>query len=184
MITNSYRRRDQRSRLSWLRLGDSNTKFFQNVAKMHHRSHNLYCLKDEVGQSFSTEEDKRKICREYFNRIHTAEGDDSVRLFTLPTHLPRVIDDIDNNNSLMALPTEVEIRWAILAINRHKAFGLDGYDARFFQEFWLEIKYDIIHFVQDFFSRNFLDLAVNNTDIVLIPKKLNTICILDFQPFI
>ena len=65
---------------------------------------------------------------------------------------------------------EYEIRRALLDINPEKAPGPDGMTSKLFQEFWCEMRQDIIRLVQDFFATCSFDPLLNQTNICLIPK--------------
>lgn len=68
------------------------------------------------------------------------------------------------------------------SIHHDKALYQDGYNARFYHEFWPLIKSDLMSFVHQFFLHNQLDPGVNATTIVLIPKRLDACRIADFKP--
>jgi hypothetical protein len=64
-----------------------------------------------------------------------------------------------------------EIRDALFQIEPLKAPGLDGFPTRFFPEKLEVMKADAIKGVQLFFETSHMPIGVNETAIVLLPKK-------------
>ncbi|KAM6600830.1 hypothetical protein CsatA_020439 [Cannabis sativa] len=63
-----------------------------------------------------------------------------------------------------------------------KSPGPDGMTPAFYQKHWSIVGADVVHFVRNFFeSGNFPD-SINNTHIVLIPKKKNPTQVSDMRP--
>jgi hypothetical protein len=63
-----------------------------------------------------------------------------------------------------------------------KAPGLDGFPARFFQRNWAVLKDDVIKAVRKFFDTGQMPARVNETTIVLLPKKEDPELLKDFRP--
>lgn len=55
------------------------------------------------------------------------------------------------NTSLMAPPTDTEIRGTVFSINTDKAPGPNGMTSLFYQQFWNVIGRDVIAMVKEFF---------------------------------
>lgn len=70
----------------------------------------------------------------------------------------------------------------ILEINKDNSPRPDGFNAKFIQYFWVEIKEDTMRFVKEFFDNDFLDPKVTWTIIALIQKNLGAMHIADFHP--
>lgn len=66
-----------------------------------------------------------------------------------------------------------EIHVALKDMNPQKAPGPDGLTAQFFQQFWGEIKIDVLRFCLDILNRGASVQEVNRTFIALIPKVSN-----------
>ncbi|GKV03119.1 hypothetical protein SLEP1_g15482 [Rubroshorea leprosula] len=65
---------------------------------------------------------------------------------------------------------EEEIRAVVWECGCDKSSGLDGFNFRFFEEFWQEIKEDVIGFAQEFQKNGKLNSGANASFITLIPK--------------
>jgi hypothetical protein len=77
--------------------------------------------------------------------------------------------------------TGEEISNALFRIGPLKAPGPDGFPARFFQRHWEVMKHDIIRVVQEFFASSKMPPGVNETSIVLLPKKDEPELLTDFR---
>ena len=75
------------------------------------------------------------------------------------------------NDVLCKLFTDDEISDALFQIGPLKAPGPDGFPARFFQRNWEVLREEVIGAVRNFFDEGVMPEGVNNTSIVLIPKK-------------
>jgi hypothetical protein len=75
-----------------------------------------------------------------------------------------------------------EISDALFQIGPLKAPGPDGFPARFFQKNWELLQTDVIRVVQEFFQTGVMPHGVNETAIVLIPKKEDPEVLKDFRP--
>ena len=75
------------------------------------------------------------------------------------------------NDALCKPFTDDEISDALFQIGPLKAPGPDGFPARFFQRNWEVLREEVIGAVRNFFDEGVMPEGVNNTSIVLIPKK-------------
>ena len=75
------------------------------------------------------------------------------------------------NDALCKPFTDDEISDALFQIGPLKAPGTDGFPARFFQRNWEVLREEVIGAVRNFFDESVMPEGVNNTSIVLIPKK-------------
>ncbi|XP_019265754.1 PREDICTED: uncharacterized protein LOC109243299 [Nicotiana attenuata] len=83
--------------------------------------------------------------------------------------IPKIVTEEDNDYLTM-MPTEEEIKEAILNISSDSAAGPDGFNGAFYQSCWHIIKEDITRFVQDFFKGAQLTKYFSHTCLVLIPN--------------
>nr|XP_051197283.1 uncharacterized protein LOC127310672 [Lolium perenne] len=102
-------------------------------------------------------------------------------LYTADEHVqPDIITDYvqaqisrEMNEKLCAAYSDEEIGNALFQIGPLKAPGKDGFPARFYQRHWGIFKEDITAAVKEFFRSGKMPEGINDTIIVLIPKKKN-----------
>lgn len=79
--------------------------------------------------------------------------------------------DVDVRTNIEKEFTEEEIEVALMDCNGDKAPGLDGFNMRFLQDFWLVVKTDLMHVFKDFHSLGSFVKSLNSTFLVLVTKK-------------
>ncbi|GKV49125.1 hypothetical protein SLEP1_g55890 [Rubroshorea leprosula] len=99
------------------------------------------------------------------------------------------LDDIDFNRlspdsaaMLVDNFTEEEVNKAVWDCGVSKAPGPDGFNFQFIREMWEVLKEDIVGFIQEFHENGKLVRGLNESFIVLIPKKENPLELEDFRP--
>lgn len=89
---------------------------------------------------------------------------------------------LEQNATLMAEVSVLEIREVVFAMGPHKAPGLDGYNSHFFQVHWDVIRHDVVGAVQQFFRTGKLFQEFNRTFIAQIPKVPQPQVVTQFRP--
>lgn len=169
----------QKSRLNWLRSGDSNTKFFHAVTK-NRRAHNrIKSLLDDEGKEWFADKDLGKVAEQYFKVLFSSEGLglDSVEW----SEIPAIITP-EQNSGLMKPVTVEEVKQVVFDINLSKCPGPDGMNGYFFPQVWETGAVEITEMVQRFFSSGVLEEGMNGTNICLIPKSINAKNMSEFRP--
>jgi hypothetical protein len=167
----------QRSRLTYIRCGDANTKFFHIRANARRRKNYIHCLHKDGGMAFAHEE-KEKVIADYF-RTHL--GTPTARARTLDWqslgYTPRNLGELE-------VPfTEDEIRETINMMPSDKAPGPDGFTGAFFKACWETIKVDVTAAINKLFEMNSQGFELmNSANIVLLPKKEDALRITDYRP--
>ena len=169
----------QRSRITWLCEGDRNTRYFHRKATWRHTKNKITRLRKEDGTWTENAEEIGHMASSFFQHLYTREDHvDPSELLILFTQ--RVDDEM--NNKLCEPFSEKEISDALFQIGPLKAPGPDGFPARFIQRNWELLKEDVVSAVQAFFGEGVMPDGVNETAIVLIPKKNNPEELKDFRP--
>lgn len=169
----------QRSRVSWLKEGDRNTKFFHQRATWRARRNRIKRLKDDNGEWCANQQNMEGMVNDYFRNLYTKDPcvapQGIVGLFE-----QCILDDV--NADLCKPFSEEEISNALFQIGPLKAPGPDGFPARFFQRNWGLLKEDVIMAVRAFFADGCMPEGVNDTAIVLIPKVQYPESLKDYRP--
>lgn len=168
----------QRSRCTWLALGDRNTAYFHAVANGRKNQNAIVSLERGNGTAIQQQHTKEYITR-YFrkmlrkSRAHSTPFDLTGRVGpNFSQQLAHLDEDISDQ----------EIRTALNQMPKQKASGPDGLPIEFYQRFWDIVGMDITNLVtriQD--SR--VDMAcLNKAAITLVPKKNGANRIRDYRP--
>ena len=88
----------------------------------------------------------------------------------------------DDNEKLLKLAHDSEIKDAIFQMDKFKAPGPDAFGAAFFQNHWHIIKEEVCTAVRSFLEEGKLLRQINHTLITLIPKLNNPSTTNQFRP--
>lgn len=83
--------------------------------------------------------------------------------------IPRLVTD-EENERLISMPEESEIKNVIFSMPNSKTPRPDGFSASFFNIFWATVGADVVDVRQDFFSSGTMPRGLNHTFIALIPQ--------------
>ncbi|XP_071680173.1 uncharacterized protein [Lolium perenne] len=169
----------QRSRVAWLREGDRNTKFFHRRASWRKKKNQIRKLKRPDGSWTCDAREMEGLATDFFQNLYTR--DESINPHIITDMLQPCVDEGMNEN-LCAPFSEKEISDALFQIGPLKAPGPDGFPARFLQRNWDLLKSEVVLAVQRFFEDGLMPDEVNDTTIVLIPKKNDPGELKDFRP--
>ena len=78
--------------------------------------------------------------------------------------------------------TEGEVQSALMEMNGDKAPGPDGFSVFFWQCCWDFVKEEILEMLKEFHDQNTFLKSINNTFLMLIPKKGGAEDLGDFRP--
>jgi hypothetical protein len=169
----------QRSRIAWLREGDRNTKYFHCKASTRHKKNIIRKLRRGDGSRTSDTREMEGMARDFFQNLFTREEDTDPEIVT--NLMQECVHD-HMNETLCAPFSEKEISDALFHIGPLKAPGPDGFPARFLQRNWDLLRHDVVVAVQRFFAEGIMPEEVNDTTIVLIPKKNDPLELKDYRP--
>ena len=159
----------QRSKAQFLLQGDSNTRYFHNVANGRHRKKLIHSLHQDEGL-IEGQDKLKEFITDYYKGLFGAPEEGNFALDESRT------DDItqvtpEENNLLIAPFNEEEICKAVFQMEHNKAPGPDGFPAEFYQHFWETIKLDLLELFGCLHAGQLELVRLNFGEIVLLPKR-------------
>lgn len=169
----------QKSRLTWLRSGDLNTKFFHAVTKNRRAQNRIKSLTDDEGTEWFADKDLGRVAEMYFKSLFAS---DDVGLDLIEwQEMPKLVTP-EQNIHLMKPVLMEEVKRAVFDINPGKCPGPDGMTGYFFQQFWETSGEEVTAMVQKFFRTGVLEAEMNDTNICLIPKTITSKKMCEYRP--
>lgn len=144
----------QRSRIQWLQSGDKNTAFFYAATRGRRAITKFAVIEDSSGRAKYKEEEIVRCITEFYSNIFSSQMSNSAQ--TVNEGISPLVTT-EMNQTLIALPSPLEIKDALFSISPDKAPGPDGFSASFYQSFWDIIGEDVTRDVQSFFSSGVID---------------------------
>ena len=169
----------QRSRISWLKEGDQNTKFFHACASQRKKTNAIQSVCDSNGDWHTDQAGISQVAVGYFTQLFSTSS---------PATVDEVVSLVEQkvspnmNDAMLAPFTVEEVKAALFQMNPSKAPGLDGMTALFFQKYWHIVGSDVSTAVLDFFNTGRMLGSINFTNIALIPKVKSPVCMSQFRP--
>lgn len=93
-----------------------------------------------------------------------------------------VVLSTKQNEALIAEFTYEEFSIAVQQMHPDKASGPDGLNPAFFQHFWSLMGHEVFHCCTSWLREGSFPAELNDTNVVLIPKKDNADCMKDLRP--
>ena len=167
MLTREEIMWNQRSRASWIKWGDCNTKFFHATTSQRRRRNKIVGIQGANGIWQENQEDIESTILEYFETIFKIDHPSQfgVSLGAIDQRVTR-----DMNESLVADFKAEEVWLALIQMHPTKAPGPNGMSPIFYQQYWEIVGPKVIKCVLDSFNSGVLPYGINDTYICLIPK--------------
>ena len=169
----------QRSRISWLTMGDRNTKYFHGRASQRCRRNFISRLSDERGGWLESNEEIAGKMIEYYTSLFTTSH--PTNMVEAVTNVHKVVT-VEMNNSLTREFKAEEVEQAIKQMAPSKAPGPDGMPPIFYQKYWHVVGNDVTLAVLSCLNSGSLLKSINHTFITLIPKVKSPEKVTDFRP--
>ncbi|XP_056685902.1 uncharacterized protein [Spinacia oleracea] len=141
----------QKSRIQWLKTGDSNTKFFFTAVKERYARNSIDVLYDANGRKLTTAAEIKDEIKTFYHGLIGSAADTLEGIDVTVVRQGKQLSAASAQSLVLPVST-AEIDMALKGIGNNKAPGLDGFNSFFFKEAWSIIKDDIYVAVQDFFS--------------------------------
>lgn len=156
----------QKAKCDWLNLEDHNTKFFHTRALQRRKNNSITAIRSSYGDQIFGPVAIEKKATNFFQSLY---GEDPEPLKSLPPHnFPKL--DKPDLDFLSKQVTDEEVKTILFYMALLKAPDNDGFHALFFQKKWGIVGSTICEWVKKVFNRGGIEVQLNNTLIVLIPK--------------
>lgn len=172
-----------KSRIRWLREGDSNTRFFHRVVLANQSWNAIRYLRDSSGLRIYDQQQIKGMTVAYFKQLLGSECRGIV---------PFSVDRIKEihpfrcstllASDLICIPTDEEIKAAFFSMPKCKAPGPDGFPAEFFLDAWEVVGEDSIQAIKEFFTAGRMLRKFNATTVALLPKITGADELSKFRP--
>lgn len=168
----------QRAKSFWLEEDDTNSKFFHASASSRNKVNHIKELKSENGFLVSNQDDLCNLLKEYYSKVFAG--------YECRSCEPDISSDVsisDNQNVMLVAELQFEeFTEAVKCMHPDKASGPNGLNPAFFQHFWNLVGSDIFCNCKQWLLDCKFPATVNDTTLVLIPKKENVVKIKDLCP--
>lgn len=173
----------QKSRVTWLKCGDSNSAFFHRMMAARRAMNEIHYLLDQAGRKIENIDELQSHCVDFFKDLFGSApsaltSEDCATIQSLTSF--RCSSEI--HNQLEAPVSAADIKAGFFALPSNKSPGPDGYTAEFFRRTWSFIGPCLIAAVQEFFTSGKLLNQWNSTSVTLVPKKPSSDQLKDFRP--
>ncbi|KAK5786060.1 hypothetical protein PVK06_040687 [Gossypium arboreum] len=168
----------QKARCDWLQFGDRNTQYFHNRTMQRRKSNHILALRISSGEWCSDQSILSAEAARFFEKLY---GEIPTPMSAPPLNIfPRITDQ--NFDFLNKPILNDDIKKALFDMAPLKAPGSDEYHALFFQSQWDLVGGAVCEWLQGVFAGNKMKDDLNNTLIVLIPKKDRPEDFSEFRP--
>lgn len=155
----------------WLAEGDTNSKFFHASTSTWKKLNHISSLMSNAGFEVINHDGMCNIVKNYFNKVF-AESNISPRIIMSLQH--RIITKRKNNRLTSQLSFE-EFSIVVKQMHPDKSSGLDSLKTAFFKHFWGLLGEEIFKCCKGWLQNVSFLLGINDTNLVLIPKKMRMI---------
>ncbi|RVX06274.1 hypothetical protein CK203_027523 [Vitis vinifera] len=161
----------------WLKERDRNMGHFRRMANANRRNNYLDRIKID-GVCLSEEQEVREGIANAYQQMLSEDSGWQVDIGRLR------LDQISHQEAenLEAPFSEAELHSTLMEMNGDKASGSDGFIVAFWKSCWGFVKEEILAMFKEFHEQNTFLKSLNNTFLVLIPKKGGAEDIGDFRP--
>jgi hypothetical protein len=168
----------QRSRIAWLREGDSNTSFFHQRASRRRARNRIVRLNRPDGSKCTNVEEMQTMAVDFCSNLFKSKGTSNMHMVL--DYVPRKVTH-EMNEFLCTPFDENEVKQALFQMFPTKAPGPDGFLAHF-QRIWNVCGEDLTRMVLKVLNGDEMPTEINGMFIVLILKVQNHVSLSQFRP--
>ncbi|CAK8567230.1 unnamed protein product [Lathyrus sativus] len=172
----------QRTKINWLREGDTNSSFFYAYLKSRTTTTNISQLYKDDGTCIHNQEDIEKEVCEFYGKLMGTREPRINMIDIVMREGPQL--SMEQRAGLISPVSVTEITNALKGIGDLKSPGIDGYGGKFFKASWEIVDKDVIEAVTEFFEQNVIYKAFNETIATLIPKQPDAKTLKDYRPIV
>lgn len=157
----------QKSRVHWLKTGDSNNRFFFNSCRGRWNCNKITTIEDGSGTVVTTHKEIAKVAIDYYSSMLGQSGE-----------IDPIPDDLnlpclsEVQKELLIKPFSATDIWQTFKhMAKNKSPGPDGFTAEFFVAAWSIVGEDVVNGVLHFFQSKHMPRIINSVAIALVPKQ-------------
>ncbi|XXG86091.1 hypothetical protein AAC387_Pa11g1056 [Persea americana] len=155
-----------------------NSRYFHMTASARKRKNTFVKLHSNQGHWCSTPDEIDSMIVEYFRNLFTSGGCQSEELL----NCVEMKVTSEQNSMLLAPFSAIEVKEALFGMHPDKSPGPNGMNPAFYQKFWHIVGEDVTSNCLSFINTCFFPVGLNDTLIVLIPKKKQPEVLWDMRP--
>ena len=168
----------QKSRICWLKNGDSNNGFFFRSCNKRWNSNKILFLEDSNGNNCNSHSEIAAEAVNYYSDLFGTSN--SVAEFPDELVLPQLSP---SQQVFLSRPfSAADVFSTVKSMPNNKSPGPDGFSKEFFIAAWEIVGSDFTNAVLYFFQTGFLPRIISATALTLVPKHRNASRIVDFRP--
>jgi hypothetical protein len=171
-----------RSRATWLKWGDSNSKFFHRVASHNRNKKLIWSIDSENNGTIRGQEALKKEAVFYFEHLFKSDGGLSLPNKVTTASLFTTLVTQSEAADLFKPVTLQELKNILFLFKKERSPGPDGWTAEFFSHFFYLVGPDLLQMVEDTRIKGKISSSLNSTFLVLIPKENCSSTFNDFRP--
>jgi len=165
-----------------LKVGDENSKFFQNYAKGRKVANTIWNLPLPEGGLADSFNKLSQLGTSHFRSIYRSPPSiNLVEIINVANHFPRYVNE-EESADLTAPVTMGELESTLKWFKKDKSPGSDGWTIEFYLAFYDILGQDLLRVVEESKTSGCLYHAINSTFIPLIPKTDSPSSFDDYHP--
>jgi hypothetical protein len=171
-----------RSRATWLKSGDSNTKYFHNLANFNRSKKSIWSIDSEDKGTIRGHEAIKIEAVNYFKTQFKAPSANNLPDKITTAGLYSHYFTAEEVSDLYSPVTLSEIKDILIHFKRERSPGPDGWTTEFFIYFFDLVGEDLLQMVEDSRLKGQISGSLNSTFLVLIPKIDSPLSFNDYRP--